>query len=371
MKENMTSASTEHQGPTTTAPAAKFSLRWFAPGWGAAVMGTSVISTIFTALREAGVLPEATSALATVFLVLALGVGVIVLGLTTARWVRYPSAARADLAHPVKGGMSATFGGGFLTLAVALGRSGQSLFGEAATVALVAIFAAIGGALALIFGVAFLSRIFARGDTPAPAITGAWFIPPVVTIVIPTALAPLIHTGDLLARELLWVSWIALGMGGMLYLAITAVLIFRSATSPLPPAQLAPSLLIGMGPAGLIGLNLTLLTDASVRAGVASTDIVPVAEFAGLAVWGFGLWWAIAGLAVLKRGYQRLPFSVASWGFTFPLGAWTVAGIVLGSRLDSSLVLGLGVVGAIVLIVLWLVLAWRTFRGISSGSIWE
>lgn len=348
-----------------------FTLRGFASGWGAAVMGTSVISTIFAAFGKAGIFPAVAAVFAVVFLIIALVVGIVILGLIIARWFRYPSAALADLAHPVKGGMSATFGGGFLTLAVAIERSGQAVFGEIVTVILVAIFAAVGGLLALIFGIAFLSRIFARGETPVAAITGAWFIPPVVTIVIPTALAPLIQNGEPLARELLWVSWIMLGMGGMLYLAITAVLVFRSATAPLPPAQLAPSLLIGIGPAGLIGLNLVLLTEASVRAGAAGAELEPIAVFAGLTVWGFGLWWAIAGLAVLARGYQRLPFTVASWGFTFPLGAWTVAGIVIGDRLDSVVVLALGIAGAIVLLVLWLVLAWRTVRGISNRSIWE
>ena len=333
-------------------------------------MGTSVISTIFSALFGASILPALSQVLAIVFLVIALIAGAVILGVTATRWLRYFQAAIADLTHPVKGGMSATFGGGFLTIAVAIGRSGPWVFGEVASAILVAVLTTIGGVLAFVFGIAFTSRIFARGETPLPMITGAWFIPPVVTIIIPTALAPLIQGGEPVARELLWVSWIMLGMGGMLYLAITAVLVFRSATAPLPPAQLAPTLLIGIGPAGLIGVNFVLLTEAAVRADFADPALQPIALLAGHAVWGFGFWWAIAGIVVLVRGYQRLPFTVASWGFTFPLGAWALAGIVLGGRLESVVVLALGGAGTVVLLVLWIVLVWLTVRGISAGAIW-
>lgn len=347
----------------------RFQLREFAPGWGATVMGTSVISTLFAALATHGIMQQVARPLATVFLGVAVVVGAVVISLMLMRWIRFAHAATADLSHPVKGGMSATFGGSFLTLAVAIGRSGESLIGLAATELIVAVLATIGGLLALVTGWVFLSGIFSRGATDPKMITGALFIPPVVTVIVPAAFAPLIREGNPFALELLWLSWAMLGIGFILYVVITAVLFYRTATKPLPPAPLAPSLFIGMGPAGLIALDLIALTEAAVRLGVADEGAVIAAGFAGAALWGFGLWWMVTSLFVIRRGYERVPFGLATWGFTFPLGAWSVAGVVLGSTIGSALIVTGGLVGGTALIVIWLVLVARTIAAVRSGAI--
>lgn len=344
-------------------------LRGIAPGWGAVVMGTSVISTIFAALGQSAPAWAFANVIARLFLAIAVIVGIVVIGLTSARWIRYPRDAWADLSHPVKGGMAATLGGSFLTLAVAIGRSGQSFIGSSVTDILVVALGTIGGVIALVFGWVFLSGLFAKGETDVRLITGALFIPPVVTVIVPAALASVVRPETPGAGELLALLWALLGIGFILYIVITAALLFRTITTPLPPAALAPTLFIGMGPAGLIALDVLLLTNAASRLGLVAEGAVTVAGFVGAALWGFGFWWMVAALLVLRSGYDRLPFALSSWGFTFPLGAWSAAGVVIGSAIDSSLLLWAGVTAGVVLVVIWVIFAAKTIRGVATGDI--
>lgn len=355
----------------TPHPAPGFALQTFAPGWGAVVMGTGVLAAVSQALAQASVAPAVTALAARVFLVLALLVAIPVLALLVAKWIRFPAAVSAELAHPIKGGMAATFPGAFLVLAVAIGRAGEWLFGQTVTPILVAVLTAVGGTLALIIGLLYLGGMFQRGALATPMITGAMFIPPVVTIIVPTALFPLLDGADPLARELLWVSWAFLGIGSLLYGVVVAALFFRTLTAPLPPAPVAPSLIIGMGPAGLIGLNVYLLAEAGARLGATGDSVVDIAIAVGMMFWGFGLWWGIAAVLVMYRGYDALPFALSWWGFTFPLGAWVVAGVVLAAAAGSAVVGAISLVGAVVLVAVWCLVLVRTLQGIYRGTIWE
>ena len=334
-------------------------------------MGTGVLSAIFSALAARDFLPELSKVLAAIFLILAMVVAVPVLGVTTWRWIRYPKVAVAELANPVKGAMAVTYAGGFLVLAVGFGRAGMSLFGVETATFLTYLFTAIGGTLALAIGVVFLTDIFVRGNTPPGMISGAWFIPPVVTIIVPIALSPLMTEPSPLANELFWLSWAFLGIGSLLYFAIVAMLFYRSTTTPLPPAPLAPSLVIGMGPAGLIGFDLLILAEMSQRTEQDLPSLVEGAAFGGVFFWGFGLWWGISSLIVILRGYKKKPFFLSWWGFTFPLGAWVVSGINIGSAVGSGIVIWVSMAGLVVMLGIWAVVAVRTLVGVMNGSIWE
>lgn len=349
----------------------KFSVKTFAPAWGASVMGTAVISVIFFALGKNPAWDQTAVLGSRIFLVVALALAIPVLGITAWKWIRYPQVIKAELAHPTKGAMSVTFAGGFLVLAVALGRAGIDFFGADVAVPIAYAFTLIGGTLSLIIGLIFLASIFAKGDTPAGMITGAWFIPPVVTIVVPLALGPLMTQPSRLSHELFWISWAFLGIGSMLYMAIVAVLIYRSVTRPLPPPALAPTLVIGMGPAGLIGLNLLVLAEAAERIGVDWPTLKDIASYGGVLFWGFGLWWGIASVLVMAMGYGKIPFALSWWGFTFPLGAWVSGGLNIGYAIDSYTIVWISVFGFIVLLAIWAIVSFRTLEGVLDGSIWE
>lgn len=355
---------------TTVSPVVRFSVRDFAPGWGASVMGTSVISAIFSAMVNGGLFPAVSGVLAQVFLALALLIATPVLGITAARWVLHPREYLSDMRHPVKGGMSATFPGGFLVLGAALGGAGAQLLGQATATFLAYLFIAVGAVLSVLVGLVFLTELILRGNTQPQMITGSWFIPPVVTVVVPVALAPLLSEQGPITNELLWLSWMFLGIGSLLYFMVAVTLFHRSVTHPLPPAPMAPSLVIGMGPISLIGLDLLLLTRASARLGFIAEDLVGLATAAGVMLWGFGLWWGVASVIVIARGYDKIPFGVPSWGFTFPVGAWVVSGLTLGAAAGSSVIVVIALVGLVAFLAIWGAVLLRTAKGIANGTIW-
>lgn len=358
--------------PHASAPTAHagFDLRTFAPSWGASVMGTSALAVALLAVGEGTSWASATEVAAHSVLVIALLMGLVVLGLTAARWIRFRAEALADLRHPVKGGMTSTAAGALLTLAVAIGKVGPGFLPEAIILPAVTSLAITGALLALLIGWEFLGEIFTSRDVALAQMSGAWFVPPVVTIIVPLALLPLILAHQGIAPDLIALSWAFLGMGAVLYLVVTATLFTRSISHPLPPAGLAPTLFIGMGPAGLLGLDMVRLAQVSVQTGVAPDSLLTAILPGASMMWGFGLWWMVSALIVLRRGYARLPFGLSWWGFTFPLAAWTIATIVLGRAWDSGLLTAIAWIATGVLTVLWAYVGARTLAGIRSGSIW-
>ena len=348
-----------------------FSLRGFAPSWGSSVMGTSALSVALASIGEGTSVADLTLVLARIVLVIALVAGALVLGATTARWTRHTAAALDDLRHPVKGGMTATAAGALLTLAVAIGKVGPGFLPEGVIEPLVVVLVAIGGLLALLIGWEFLAEVFTSRDAALAQMSGSWFVPPVVTIIVPLALLPIIGRHPDVAADLVAVAWAFLGMGAVLYVVVTATLFMRSISHPLPPVALAPTLFIGMGPAGLIGLDIVRLSQVSIATGVSPELLLPIVLPLATMMWGFGLWWMVSALIVLRRGYARVPFSSSWWGFTFPLAAWTIATIVLGRTWDSGLLTAVAWVATVSLAALWTYVAARTLLGIRAGTIWS
>lgn len=348
-----------------------FSVPDFAPAWGAVIMGTGVISSIFSMLSKQQVYPQLTSVLAQVFLGITVVFAIPVLGITTWKWIRYTSEVGKDLQNPVKGAMTATFAGSFLVLGVIFGRAGLTLLGQETSTALVYILTGIGGVLTVFIGLMFLTDLFSRGSTAPPMITGAWFIPPVVTIVIPTALAPVLTGTSTLHMELYWLSWGMLGVGSLLYVIIAATVFYRSVTHNLPPQALAPTLVIGMGPPGLIALDLLLLGHVGGVLGVSTGDMSSTINVLAMMLWAFGLGWGVAALVVILRAHGRLAFKLSWWGFTFPLGAWVVSGVALGYEVNAWIVKLPSLLGGVVLLLVWVVVVVKTAVGIRNSTIWD
>lgn len=347
-----------------------FSVRSFAPAWGAAVMGTGALTVALAVVGEGNAAEGITTTASRVMLLVVLVMLVAVVGVNLMRWIKHRDAALEDLHHPVLGGMSATLAGGLLTTAVALGKVGTGFLPGSLVIGAVAVLTVVGGLLALVIGWEFIGELLSSEGVPMPQISGTWFVPPVVTIIVPLALVPVILEFPKAAGSLLALAWAMLGIGAILYLVITASLFMRMAMHPLPPAKLAPTLVIGMGPAGLIGLDLVRLAQAAVDVGAAEVSLVQTVLIPATMSWGFGAWWLVSASVVLRRGYQSVPFSVSWWGFTFPFGAWTIATLVLGRLWDAPWMEWLGVVATLALVVLWVFVAARTVSGIRRGTIW-
>ncbi len=365
---------TTFANPAAAVPLAR--LRGFHPGWFGAVMGTAIVGIVayqnpgqVVGLKDAahaiGVAMVAISAL----LAVGLGIPYVV------RWIRHPDAARADLANPLTGALYGTFPGGILVLAVGIATVGPSVLSASATTTIVAVLAVVGIALAFAVSVAFAALLFVNHGVDQQAANGAWFIPPVVNIVVPMALVPLaphVAAGDL--SMLVLAGYAFWGMGFLLFVLVASLLYDRLVFHPLPAAPLAPSLWIGLGPIGVGSLALLRLGQAGAPLWGASAPVVGViSSVAAATIWGFGLWW-LAAAAVLLAAYLRrgsLPYGLGWWAFTFPLGAYVASTLALGRAWQAGWLEALAAGLFLLLIVFWAVVSVGTLAATRSGSIWR
>ena len=350
-------------------------LRDLHPGWFASVMGTAIVAVAtydnpgnVTALR--GVAHGLGVGLA----VLAFALGAVLLVAYLIRWVRHSRAVLADLRHPMLGAMHATLPGGLLVLAVMTSVIGPDLFPAVAVTPIIAVLAVVGSVLGLVISLAFAYTLF-TGDHPAAAVNGGWFIPPVVTIIIPMALAPLMpHTSPATARLLLALGYATLGMGFLLFLFTMGLLHDRLVLHPLPPAALAPTVWIALGPVGVGALVPVVLARAGQPVfGAVAPTITMVSQLFATALWGFGLWWLAIAATLLVR-YLRaggLPFHLGWWAFTFPLGAYTVATLTLARAWQAPALEALTALLYLALVGFWAVVTANTVAATRTGRIWQ
>ena len=364
------------QATLATAAPATWVLRGFHPGWFAAVMGTGIVgvAAYLNPGGQAG-LHHAAHAVGVSFVLLAWILAVAIAIPYLARLVRHRDAAVADLRHPIIGAMYATLPAAILVLAVATAAVGGSVFPAHTVVVIVGALAAIGAPLAFAIGVLFPYVLFSSDGVPGETVNGGWFIPPVVAIIIPLTFIPLLpHLSTGTGRLLLVLGYATFGIGLLLFVLIAAMLFARLVTHPLPPAPLAPSLWIGLGPIGVGTIALLRLAAAGHPFwGTGAAAVQTVSQLAAATLWGLGLWWlAIAALLLIR--YLRhggLPFSVGLWAFTFPLGAYTVATLLLARTWHTAALEWMGAVLFLALVAFWVIVSTRTARAIHSGQAWQ
>lgn len=351
-------------------------LRGFHPGWFGAVMGTAIVG-VAASMNPGGAASLASSArtFSQTMVVIAVVIAVMLVVGYLGRFVLHTDAALADLRDPVAGALYGTLPGGILVLAVAAAAIGPTWFSAPTVRDLVIGFAWVGVPLAFVLSVVFAYLLFVRSELVPETVNGGWFIPPVVNIVVPLVLVSLVPASSpATARALLLASYGFFGMGLVLYLLIVTMLHHRLVLHPLPHAGLAASLWIGLGPIGVGALALVKMAAAGTAVlGPAAPAIALASKLAATALWGFGVWW-LAAAALLLVHYLRsgpLPYGVGWWGFTFPLGAYTVATLALSKAWDLSW-LGWAGAGLFVLLGLfWLVVAARTAWALRTGEAWR
>ena len=373
----------ENDGPMSTVNQAGLSaverqgrLQGFHPGWYASVMGTAIVGIVAyqnpgqvaglaDAMRALGVLMVALAAL------LAVGLGIPYV----ARWLLHRDAARRDFGNPLLGALYATFPAGLLVLAVGVATVAPSILPGDVARLLVGVIGAVGIILAVVVSLGFAVMLFSGPGVEPAAVNGAWFIPPVVMIIVPMVLA--LFAGSMGAGDLtllLAASYGAWGVGILLFVLVASLLYARLVFHPLPGAPLAPSIWIALGPIGVGGLVLVRLAQAGAPAwGASAPAITAISTIGATALWGFGLWW-LAVAATLLAGYRRrgpLPFGIGWWAFTFPLGAYTALTVALARAWHTGALETLGAILFAGLVIAWLLVASRTLQAVRSGAAWR
>lgn len=184
--------------------------------------------------------------------------------------------------------------------------------------------------------------------------TAAWLLPIVSTIVAAAS-------GGIVASVLenkqhaLWtiiISYILWGTGVPLAMMVLVMYFHRLTIHKLPPKEVIVSVFLPLGPLGQGSFGIMQLGKEAMRvfpetnnlpAQTSAGPILYVLGFVvGLIMWAFGLVWLFFALASITR--SKFPFNMGWWGFTFPLGVFTVATTTIAKELPSLFFKVLGTV---------------------------
>jgi len=152
----------------------------------------------------------------------------------------------------------------------------------------------------------------------------------------------------------------------------------RLALHKMPPREIIVSAFLPLGPLGFGGYTILYLGKMAAVVFPQTHTIDPLAGriayvlgfFVALIMWGWGLLWAAFALASIYKA-RPFPFNMGWWGFTFPLGVYSVSTILIGEELPSRFFRVLGTIFGTAVIALWLVIAVGTARGAWSGELFH
>ncbi|MCS3747411.1 C4-dicarboxylate transporter/malic acid transport protein [Xanthomonas arboricola] len=349
-------------------------IRQFTPNWFAATMGTGIFALAL------GQLPWRAPGLAAVgeclwmcnaalFAVFAL--------LYATRWVRFFDEARRILGHAGASMFLGTIPMGLATIINGLLLYGVPRWGSA-VLPLAETLWWVDVAMALACGAGVPYLMFTRQQHRIEQMTAVWLLPVVAAEVAAASgglLAP--HLADagtrfavLIASYALWAYSVPVAM------SILGILLLRMALHRLPPASMAASSWLSLGPIGTGALGM-LVMGADAPAIFAAHGLAGLGQIAagigtigGLLFWGLGAWWLLLSVLITARYFRaEVPFNLGWWGFTFPLGVYALATLKLGARLQLMFFTGFGVVLVVVLGVVWALVAIRTLAGAYRGNL--
>ncbi|WP_431145865.1 TDT family transporter [Pseudomonas alvandae] len=349
-------------------------VRQFTPNWFAATMGTGVLAL---ALAQ---LPGATPGLHRVaegLWLLNILLFIVFAGLYTARWVLFFDEARRIFGHSTVSMFFGTIPMGLATIINGFLLFGVPRWGEG-VLSLVEVLWWIDVAMSLACGVLIPYLMFTRQEHRIDQMTAVWLLPVVAAEVAAASgglLAP--HLGDAHSQLVMLVtSYILWAFSLPVAFSILTILLLRMALHKLPHENMAASSWLALGPIGTGALGMLLLGgDAPMI--FAANGLQGMGEVAsglglvaGITLWGFGLWWMLMALLITARYLREgIPFNLGWWGFTFPLGVYALTTLKLASLLGLAFfsVFGCGLVA--LLVVMWLIVGWRTLVGAWHGEL--
>jgi C4-dicarboxylate transporter/malic acid transport protein len=334
--------------------AAPRSLRTFHAGWPGLALGTSGIAIAGLVDPVGGT--DLDKHVGIVVAVVAVLATVVMVGVTAARALRHSDALRGDLHDPILGAMLGTAPASLIVLALVVAQLGILDViggGLASTTALVLI--AVGLVASLVLGMAFFHGVVAHHELPVGMITGVWFIPVVVLVIVPSTIVRVLRLTDVLPQEaaiaLSIASW---GAGMLLFVFLGAVVAWRLITLAPPPAQMVASWFIWLAPASAGALGL--IASTRMLGLIAPDEIVALdlaARLVATSMWGFAAWWLVFSVLQVLRHRRAMGFHVGSWGFTFPLGAFVALTAELGHIWDAGVFGVIASIAWVAAMVLW------------------
>ncbi|MFL1513286.1 TDT family transporter [Pseudomonas prosekii] len=349
-------------------------IRQFTPNWFAATMGTGVLALALAQLPGAN---PALHLVAEGLWLFNIVLFVLFSAVYAARWVLFFDEARRIFGHSTVSMFFGTIPMGLATIINGFLLFGLPRWGDG-VIAVAEVLWWLDVAMSLACGVLIPYMMFTRQEHSIDQMTAVWLLPVVAAEVAAASgglLAP--HLAEAHSQLVVLVtSYVLWAFSLPVAFSILTILLLRMALHKLPHESMAASSWLALGPIGTGALGMLLL-GADAPAIFAANGLPGIGEIAeglglvaGITLWGFGLWWMLIALLITAR-YLRagIPFNLGWWGFTFPLGVYSLATLRLASTLNLTFfsVFGCALVG--LLAVMWLIVGKRTVQGAWRGEL--
>ncbi|MBT0724854.1 TDT family transporter [Rosenbergiella sp. S61] len=349
-------------------------VRFFTPNWFAVTMGTGVLALVLAQVATPG---GTLFALARTLWAINIGLFTLFTSLYSGRWILYPQEASKIFQHPQMSMFLGTLPMGLATIINGFISFGVPLFGSVA-VDIAHQLWKIDAFLAIGCGIGLPFFMFTRQSHQLSSMTGLWLLPIVAAEVAAASgwiVAP--HLIDSTQQQaMVIISMILWAFSVPVALSMLAILLLRMALHKLPPVALSATTWLALGPIGTGSLGMFLLSQQSML--LASNPIFGsfshvVSGFGwamGILLWGFGAWWLLLALSITCHySRQGIPFNLGWWGYTFPLGVFTLATFKLAQLTTLSFFSTLAIVLLILLSGIWTLVMAQTVRGAWSGKL--
>ncbi|PYY69718.1 C4-dicarboxylate ABC transporter [Pseudomonas jessenii] len=349
-------------------------IRQFTPNWFAATMGTGVLAL---ALAQLPVAMPALHAFAEALWLFNIALFLLFTALYAARWLLFFDEARRIFGHSTVSMFFGTIPMGLATIINGFLVFGLPRWGDG-MIHIAEMLWWLDVAMSLACGVLIPYMMFTRQEHSIDQMTAVWLLPVVAAEVAAASgglLAP--HLADAHSQLVVLVtSYVLWAFSLPVAFSILTILLLRMALHKLPHENMAASSWLALGPIGTGALGMLVLGgDAPLI--FAANGMPGVGEIAaglglvaGITLWGFGLWWMLMALLITGR-YLRagIPFNLGWWGFTFPLGVYSLATLKLASTLSLTFFSVFGCVLVALLAVMWLIVGKRTVLGAWRGEL--
>jgi C4-dicarboxylate transporter/malic acid transport protein len=349
-------------------------IRQFTPNWFAVTMGTGVLALALA--QWPGNVPGLRVVGEGLWLFNIL-LFVLFSGLYAARWLLFFDEARRIFGHSTVSMFFGTIPMGLATIINGFLVFGLSRWGDA-VVSLAEALWWVDVAMSLACGVLIPFLMFTRQEHRIDQMTAVWLLPVVAAEVAAASgglLAP--HLAGAHSQLVMLVtSYVLWAFSLPVAFSILTILLLRMALHKLPHENMAASSWLALGPIGTGALGMLVLgSDAPMI--FAANGLPGMGEIAaglglvaGVTLWGFGFWWMLMALLITARYLREgIPFNLGWWGFTFPLGVYALTTLKLASLLGLGFFSLFGCLLVAMLVVLWLIVGWRTVAGAWHGEL--
>jgi C4-dicarboxylate transporter/malic acid transport protein len=349
-------------------------IRQFTPNWFAATMGTGVLAL---ALAQLPVAIPGLRALAEGLWLFNILLFVLFSVMYAARWVLFFDEARRIFGHSTVSMFFGTIPMGLATIINGFLVFGLPRWGDG-VIHVAEMLWWLDVAMSLACGVLIPYMMFTRQEHSIDQMTAVWLLPVVAAEVAAASgglLAP--HLVDAHSQLVVLVtSYVLWAFSLPVAFSILTILLLRMALHKLPHENMAASSWLALGPIGTGALGMLLL-GADAPAIFAANGLPGIGEVAaglglvaGITLWGLGLWWMLIAVLITVR-YLRdgIPFNLGWWGFTFPLGVYSLTTLKLASTLNLTFFSVFGCVLVALLVVMWMIVAQRTLKGAWRGEL--